>query len=336
MGAAAGQGASPARSPNRRPGARPSATQASARKTIAPRIGRGASTAAATASRRGRPSSTSPTTLTKQNTASPAVAAERGERDRAGHPVAEVPVRGDVQQRLQRQPLRREAVQRRQARDRHRADEERAAGPRHPPEQAAEPVELERAHRSLERACAEEEQRLEHGVVQRVQERGAERERGPGVRTARPQDEAGAEAEHDDPDVLDRVQREEPLQVVLEERVDDAADGRERTEAEHEHAEPRRQHADPVDEDAHEPVDRDLDHHAAHQRRDGRGRDRMRARQPDVQRHQAGLRAHPDQRGERDRDLQARAGADRLRAPDRAGLREQQDRDPGRRPRRGA
>ena len=60
--------------------------------------------------------------------------------------------------------------------------------------------------------------------------------------------QAGAEPEHDDPDVLDRVEREQPLQVVLEERVHDAADRRERAEREHEHAEPERQHAEPVDE----------------------------------------------------------------------------------------
>ena len=233
-----------------------------------------------------------------------------------------------MQQRLQRQPLRGEAVQRRQAGDRHRADEERAARPGHPAQQAAEPVELERADRALERARAEEEQRLEDRVVERVQQRGGERERRPGVGAARAQHQAGAEAEHDDPDVLDRVQREQPLEVVLEERVDDAADRRERADREHEHAEPERQHAEPVDEHAHEPVDRDLDHHAAHQRRHGRGRDRMRARQPDVQRHHARLRPHADERGQRDRDLQARARSDRRRAADRAGVREQQDRDP--------
>ena len=54
----------------------------------------------------------------------------------------------------------------------------------------------------------------------------------------------------------------------------------------------------------------------------------MRARQPDVQRHQPGLRPHADERCQRDRDLQPRALLDRLGAAERAGVREQQDRDP--------
>ena len=159
---------------------------------------------------------------------------QRAERDRAGHAVGDVAVRGDVQQRLQRQPLRGEAVQRRQARDRHRADEEGGAGPRHPPQEAAEPVDLERADRALERAGAQEEERLEDGVVHGVQERRPERERRPLVGAAGAQQQAGADAEHDDPDVLDRVQRQQALEVVLEERVDHAADRRERADGEHE------------------------------------------------------------------------------------------------------
>ena len=55
----------------------------------------------------------------------------------------------------------------------------------------------------------------------------------------------------------------------------------------------------------------------------------MRARKPDVQRHHARLRPHPDERRERDRDLQPGAGLDRRRVADRARLREQQHRDPG-------
>ncbi len=130
--------------------------------------------------------------------------------------------------------------------------------------------------------------------------------------------EAGAEAEHDDPDVLDRVKREQPLELVLEERV---RRPRRPPRARRVRARARRatrEHAEPVDEHADEPVDRDLDHHAAHQRRDVRGRDRMRPRQPDVQRHHAGLRPHPDERRQRDRDLQPGAGRDRARVADRA------------------
>ena len=266
--------------------------------------------------------------MTKQSTASAAVAASAAERDRACEAVADPAVGGHVQQRLQRQPLRGEAVQRRQPGDRHRTDEKRAAGPRHPPKQTAQPVELERSDAALERAGPEKQQRLEHGVVERVQQRRRERERRPVFGAARTQEQAGAETEHDDPDVLDRVEREQTLQVVLEERVDDTADRRERTDGEDEHAEPERQHAEPVDEHAHEPVDRDLDHHAAHQRRHRRRRDRVRPRQPAVQRHQPRLRAHADERRKRDPDLEARTLRDGS-AADRARVRREQDGDPG-------
>ena len=49
------------------------------------------------------------------------------------------------------------------------------------------------------------------------------------------------------------------------------------------------------EDDAHEAVDGDFGHHAAHQRGDVARRRRMRERQPDVQRHDAGLRAGADQ-----------------------------------------
>ena len=190
---------------------------------------------------RGGPSSTRPVTLTKQSTASAAVAASAASASAPASPSPRCAGRRHVQQRLQGHPLGGKAVQRRQAGDRERADEERAAGPRQPPQQPAEPVEPERACRALERAGAEEEQRLEHRVIQRVQQRGGQRDRGPGVGASGAQDQACAEAEDDDPDVLDRVEREQPLQVVLEERVDDAADRRQRTERKHQHTDPDRQ-----------------------------------------------------------------------------------------------
>ena len=162
-----------------------------------------------------------------------------------------------------------------------------------------------------------------------MQERGTQSERGPGVSAAGPQDQAGAEPEHDDPNVLDRVQRQQPLQVVLEERVDDPSDGGEHADGEHQHAEPDRENADPLDKHAHEPVQRDLDHHTAHQRRNRRRSDRVSARQPDMQRHHAGLRPHPNESRKSDRDLKARTGADRGRAAERVRVRKEQDRDPG-------
>ncbi len=253
----------------------------------------------------------------------------------ASAPTVPSPTRAvgrQVEQRLQRQPLRGEAVQGRQARDRRGADQERPSRPWHPPEQAAEPVELQRTDRLLECARSQEEQCLEQRVVDGMQQCGGEREPCPGIRAAGAQDETGADPEHDDPDVLDRVKRQQSLQVVLEQRIEDTAERRERSRPDHDEPEPERQDPQPVDQDADEPVDRDLDHHSAHQRGHRRRRHRMRARQPHVQRDQPRLRPHPDQGGEGDGDLQRGPRRKCRGAAERACLREQQHRNPGARP----
>ena len=50
-----------------------------------------------------------------------------------------------------------------------------------------------------------------------------------------------------------------------------------------------------IEDDADEAIDRDLGHDAAHQRRNMAGRRRMGERQPDMQRHEAGLGAGAEQ-----------------------------------------
>ena len=86
----------------------------------------------------------------------------------------------------------------------------------------------------LERARAEEEQRLKTPWLSVCSRAAPSANAAPLIGALRPQEQAGAGArEHDDPHVLDRMQREQPLEVVLEEGVDDAADGRQ-LDAEHE------------------------------------------------------------------------------------------------------
>jgi hypothetical protein len=153
-------------------------------------------------------------------------------------------------------------------------------------------------------------------VIDRVQEGGRQRERRPFVRTPCPQQQAGADTEQDDADVLDRVEREQPLELVLEDRVDDACDRRNAADGEDKDAVPRRQLAEPLDEDADETVDGHLDHHAAHQRGHMCGRDRMCARQPRVQGHHARLRPESDDRGECDDGLEAVPVGERRRVAD--------------------
>ena len=130
----------------------------------------------------------------------------------------------DVKQRLQDQPLRREAVQRRQPRDRHAADQERAARPRHPPEQPAEVIEIEAAGGPLQRTRTEEQQGLEDGVVGDMQQRRRKRDRGPRGVAGLGEQQRRAEAERDDADILDRAVGQQPLQLMLDERPQDPAE----------------------------------------------------------------------------------------------------------------
>ncbi len=66
-------------------------------------------------------------------------------------------------------------------------------------------------------------------------------------------------------------------------------------EREHDDAPPPGGRAGEVEHDAHEAVDRDFGHHAAHQRGDVARRRRMGERQPNMQRHEAGFRAGADE-----------------------------------------
>ena len=260
---------------------------------------------------------------------------QRGQGQRSRDAGRDAVRQREMKQRLQRQPLRDEAVQRRDPGDRPGADQEGGAGPGHATQQAAQAIQLEVVDGALERAGAEEQERLEDGVVDRVQQRRGERHARPAGLTLLAQDQRGAEAEQDDADVLDRVQREQALQLMLEEGVDDSAEGRDRAQRDHRHAEPERRPVEPLEEHAHEAVQRDLDHHAAHERRDVRGGERVRARQPDVQRHHARLGAEADQRGHRDQRAAGRGGVERVPA-ERAVLGQHEQRHPRPGARRGA
>ena len=205
------------------------------------------------------------------------------------------------QDRLEGQPLGDEAVERRQRRDRRAADKEDEGRLRHAMDEAAEALHVALAGRGEHRAGAEEQQTLEDRMVEDVQEAGGERERRRQRHAVGLERERKAEPDEDDPDVLHRVVREQPLEVVLHERVEHAHDGGDAAEREHHHAPPPGGRAEQIEDDAHEAVDGDLGHHAAHQRRDVARRRRMRERQPDMQRHEAGFGAGADQGQDRER-----------------------------------
>ena len=109
--------------------------------------------------------------------------------------------------------------------------------------------------------------------------------------------ERKSEPDEDDPDVLHRVIGEQALEIVLHQRIEhahhagDARRARARRCSTTTPAAPSRSK-----HDAHESVDGDLGHHAAHQCGDVTRRCRMRERKPGMQRHEARLRAGADQR----------------------------------------
>ena len=133
-------------------------------------------------------------------------------------------------------------------------------------------------------------------MIQGVVEGGHQPELGQPDAPRGPEDDGRAHAEQNDPDVLHAVIGQEPLEVVLDERVEDAEEGGSRADEEEDRAPPRRPLAEPVEAHAQEAVDAQLDHDARHEGRHvtrGRG---MGQRQPDVERNEARLR--PEAEGE--------------------------------------
>jgi hypothetical protein len=99
------------------------------------------------------------------------------------------------------------------------------------------------------------------------------------------------------PPVFDAVERQQALQVVLLQRVEHAEEGRARAQQEHRPSPGGRQRrvgrGKEVEGEAQHAVDRHLEHHPRHQRRDVAGGRGVRARQPDVERDDAGLGGEP-------------------------------------------
>ena len=103
--------------------------------------------------------------------------------------------------------------------------------------------------------------------------------------------ERKAETHEDEADVLDGAAGEDPLEVALHQRVENAEHGGSAADRQDRDAPPPSRRAEEVEDDPHEAVDRDFGHDAAHQRGDMARRRRMRERQPDVQGHEPGLRS---------------------------------------------
>ncbi len=201
---------------------------------------------------------------------------------------------------LEREPFGDEAVERRQRRDRGRADQKGEGRERHAMDQPAEALHVALAGAREHRAGAEEQQALEHRVIEDVEEGRSQRERRRGRHLVRLEGERQAKADEDDADVLHRVIGEQALEVVLHQGVQHAHHRGHAAYQRHHGTPPPARRPEQVEHDAHESIDRDLGHDAAHQRRDMARRRRVGERQPDVQRHETGLGTGADQREHQD------------------------------------
>ena len=129
-----------------------------------------------------------------------------------------------LEQRLVGEPLADESVERRQGRDGDRADEEAERRDRHPLHQPAHVLHIARVGRMNHGPGAEEQERLEHGVIDRVVQPGGQGQRGEHRVAGVQEHQRRANAHQDDPDILDAVIGEQALEVVLHERIEHAQD----------------------------------------------------------------------------------------------------------------
>ena len=169
----------------------------------------------------------------------------RGERKRAdrhdGHHPRErrqQACASGPEQSLEDQPLAGEPVERWEPADRGSADPEAECRERHHPGQTAEPIEITQPGRPEHRPGAQEQEALEDSVIERVEEgrrEGHRRERRLSVRRKK---HRRSEPEEDDPDVLDAAEREQALEIVLHDRVQDAQHGRTGSRDEDRHGPP--------------------------------------------------------------------------------------------------
>ncbi len=149
------------------------------------------------------------------------------------------------------------------------------------------------------RARAQEEQALEHRVIQAVVEHRGQRESRERMHLVGVEHDREAERDDDKADILDRRIGEQPLHIDLHRGEDDAEERRGEPDRQRHHAPPPQRRAHEVEGNAHHAVDRGLQHHAAHQRRDRRRSGGVRFGKPHVQRQDAGLGAEAEEREEK-------------------------------------
>ena len=141
------------------------------------------------------------------------------------------------------------------------------------------------------RAGSHEEQPFEHRVVERMIKGSHESDDRQHRLTRGHSHHPHAGPHQDDADVFHAGISQQPLQVMLVQRIQDPEYRRERAEGQHQEPPPPGRSAQQVHAETDDPIDRRLDHHAREQRGGVRWRGRVRPGQPDVQRHDAGFGA---------------------------------------------
>ena len=197
---------------------------------------------------------------------------------------------------LQQQPLRNKAVQRRQPGNRQRTDERQPRHPRHIAYQPSEFTEAALMRGVQHRACAQKQQAFEKCVIQTMIERGHQRQRRQMRIVVRMKNNREAHASENNADVFNGRIRQQALHVALHGSEHHAKQRCHQAQHQRHHAPPPDLRGQQVKRHAQQAVDRRLQHHPAHQRRNGRRRCGMRFRQPHMQRQQPGFCAKAKQR----------------------------------------
>ena len=97
------------------------------------------------------------------------------------------------------------------------------------------------------------------------------------------ENQSRAQAHENDPDILDAVVRQEPFEIVLHQGIQDAENGGDDSDDEHQQSGPGWHASQRIQENAGHAIDSGLDHDAGKQRRDIARCDRVGRRQPDME-----------------------------------------------------
>jgi len=193
-------------------------------------------------------------------------------------------------------PFTDKTIEGRQGRNGHAANQKGQSRARHALAKAAHLLHVLGVHLVDDGTSAEEQQALEHGMVQQVIER-AQKSQSCQQRVFEGQThEAHAHAHEDDAHVFNGVVGKQAFDVVFRQGVHNAQHGRNSAEGQHHNTPPDRHihAAQQVCAHLDDAKHADFDHHARHHGRGVRGRGRVRPGQPAVQREHASLCAEAE------------------------------------------